>query len=99
LSAHSLRCAVRQWRIYVKLVACARCVSRVAVCGRAIDRNQGSFLHIIFMICSNHVNPFAPRLPFSARRYRGLVAPYFANGAGSANMPIQYQLPEICVGF
>jgi hypothetical protein len=44
-------------------------------------------------------NAFALHLPFSMRRYRGSVAPYFANGAGSANMPIQYQLPEICVVF
>jgi hypothetical protein len=44
-------------------------------------------------------NIFAPRLPFSARRYRGSVTPYFANGAGSAHIPIQCQLPEICVVF
>jgi hypothetical protein len=44
-------------------------------------------------------NLIIPRLPFSMRRCAMSVAPYFAKGAGSANMPIQCQLPEICVVF
>jgi hypothetical protein len=45
------------------------------------------------------VNAFAPRLPSSVRRCGGSVAPYFANGAGYANIRIQCQLPEICEVF
>lgn len=51
------------------------------------------------MICSNHANPLVPRLPFSARRYRGSVAPYFATAVRSANIRVQCQLPEFSGGF
>jgi hypothetical protein len=40
------------------------------------------------------IAPFAPRLPFPARRRCVSVAAYFSNSNGSKIMPIQYQLPD-----
>ena len=41
----------------------------------------------------------APCLPFSVRRYGVSLVPYFPHRAGSENIPIQCQLPEISGTF
>jgi hypothetical protein len=46
--------------------------------------------YILIMIVA-----FAPRLPAPLRRRCVAHVPYFANKTGSANIPIQCQLPEV----